>query len=332
MNEVMIKEFEALANQSKNTEGNSFRVRSHFKVLKILKELDFEIENTDQVKDIKGIGKNTLARIKEVLENGYLKGIQKSDEIQDKMKTLKDLERITGIGPVKAKKLFDKNLSLEKILEEYHTGNLSEKFTNHQLLGIKHFHDLEKRIPYEEIQLIDNFMKTEIQKFTNKVEHIICGSYRRKAPTSGDIDILFYSKNAKECEESKTFLPKFLNYLNTSKFLVDHLTSLDSNTKYMGMCKFDNNPVRRIDIRYIPQSSLGAAKLYFTGSGDFNKNMRTFAITKGYTINEYGIYNLKEDKTKGTKMKTKTEEDIFNVLGLDYIEPEMRLPSFTFDK
>ena len=52
-----------------------------------LKELDFEIENTDQVKDIKGIGKNTLARIKEVLENGYLKGIQKSDEIQDKMKT-----------------------------------------------------------------------------------------------------------------------------------------------------------------------------------------------------------------------------------------------------
>ena len=114
MNEVMIKEFEALANQSKNTEGNSFRVRSHFKVLKILKELDFEIENTDQVKDIKGIGKNTLARIKEVLENGYLKGIQKSDEIQDKMKTLKDLERITGIGPVKAKNYLIKICLLKK--------------------------------------------------------------------------------------------------------------------------------------------------------------------------------------------------------------------------
>ena len=80
-----------------------------------------------------------------------------------------------------------------------------------------------------------------------------------------------------------------------------------------------------LNLRWVQQN-------YTLRSGDFNKNMRTFAITKGYTINEYGIYNLKEDKTKGTKMKTKTEEDIFNVLGLDYIEPEMRLPSFTFDK
>ena len=53
-------------------------------------------------------------------------------------------------------------------------------------------------------------MKTEIQKFTNKVEHIICGSYRRKAPTSGDIDILFYSKTPKNVKNRRHFYPNFL--------------------------------------------------------------------------------------------------------------------------
>ena len=98
----------------------------------------------------------------------------------------------------------------------------------------------------------------------------------------------------------------------------------------MGMCKYKNNPVRRIDIRYIPINSVGAAKLYFTGSGDFNKNMRSYANSKGYTINEYGIYKLKADKTKGLKIKTRTEKDIFDVLKIEYVEPENRLPSYKF--
>ena len=98
----------------------------------------------------------------------------------------------------------------------------------------------------------------------------------------------------------------------------------------MGMCKYKNNPVRRIDIRYIPRTSVGAAKLYFTGSGDFNKNMRTYALKNGYTINEYGIYKLKADKSKGLKMKTRTEKDIFDVLKIEYVEPQNRLPNYKF--
>ena len=43
MNEKIISLFEALATQTKQEEGNSFRVRSHYKVIKILKSLDFEI-------------------------------------------------------------------------------------------------------------------------------------------------------------------------------------------------------------------------------------------------------------------------------------------------
>ena len=324
MNEKIISLFEALATQTKQDEGNSFRVRSHYKVIKILKSLDFQINNVDQIKDIKGIGKSTLKRVEEILNTNNLSEIKLQN---NNLNTLKDLERITGIGPVKAKKLFEKGITLEKILQDYKDETLEEDFTNHQLLGIKHFHDLETRIPYKEISTTDKFLKKELLKFSKNFELEICGSYRRKAETSGDIDVLFYSNNENEYLE---FLPTFLEHLNTIGFLVDHLTSLDSETKYMGMCKYKNNPVRRIDIRYIPKNSIGAAKLYFTGSGEFNKSMRTFALKKGYTINEYGIYRLNNGGTKGFIIKTQTEQDIFKVLKLDYVEPKDRIPEYKF--
>ena len=58
--------------------------------------------------------------------------------------------------------------------------------------------------------------------------------------------------------------------------------------------------------------------------------MRTFALKKGYTINEYGIYRLKKDGTKGFRIKTESEPDIFKVLKLDYVEPKDRIPDYAF--
>jgi DNA polymerase beta len=324
MNTKIIENFESLVIQTKQKEGNSFRVRSHYKVIKILNEIDFEIKDARQLSDINGIGKSTIARVDEILKTGKLSEIEINS---NNANTLKDLERITGIGPVKSKKLFDKGMTLESILKDFKNETLNDDFTHHQLLGIKHFDDLEKRIPYKEISMIEKFLKKELGKINKNIDLEICGSYRRKAVTSGDIDVLFFSKTT---DDYDSFLSEFLNHLNTIGFLVDNLTSLDSETKYMGMCKYKNNPVRRIDIRYIPRTSVGAAKLYFTGSGDFNKKMRTYALKNGYTINEYGIYKLKADKTKGLKIKTRTEKEIFDVLKIEYVEPENRLPSYKF--
>jgi DNA polymerase/3'-5' exonuclease PolX len=83
-------------------------------------------------------------------------------------------------------------------------------------------------------------------------------------------------------------------------------------------------------MRCIDLESLAPALLYFTGSGEFNKNMRTFALKKGYTLNEYGIYKLNQDKTKGAKINVKTEEDVFKLLGMPYIEPNARLATVKF--
>ena len=57
----------------------------------------------------------------------------------------------------------------------------------------------------------------------------------------------------------------------------------------MGLCSFNNGPIRRIDIRYMPISSFYTALIYFTGSKNFNKQMRLYAIKLGYKLNEYGL-------------------------------------------
>ena len=100
----------------------------------------------------------------------------------------------------------------------------------------------------------------------------------------------------------------------------------------MGICKGTRAGLgRRIDIRLIPYQSKGAAMLYFTGSGDFNKIMRAEALKKGYTINEYGIYKLKKQgkkMVKGELVPTETEEDIFKVVDMTYLKPEQRVTSY----
>jgi len=73
-----------------------------------------------------------------------------------------------------------------------------------------------------------------------------------------------------------------------------------------------------VDLRVVPAESYGAALAYFTGSKAHNVTMREIAQKKGMKLNEYGLY-------KGKKMIAgSSEKEIYNALGLDYVEPEMR--------
>lgn len=70
----------------------------------------------------------------------------------------------------------------------------------------------------------------------------------------------------------------------------------------------------------MPCESYYSALLYFTGSGSFNKKMRSVAINAGYLLNEYGLF--KRDTKK--MIKVKSEKDIFDILNMEYLEPQFR--------
>ena len=339
MNETLISNFKALAEKEKQADKpNIFRIKAYFKVVKILGELKFEVSSSEQVKDIPGIGAKTLLKIDEILKSGKLEGLDeyKKSDTSDK----KVLEGITGIGPVKAEKLSKDGYTLTKLKSMFASEPeiLKSILTHHQILGVKYYDDLLHRIPYDEITKVNDYLNKILKEVNlkyynpNQYKMQICGSYRRKSPNSGDIDILFYNTKSLNDDTDKEFFNHFLQILVNKKFLKDHLTDPDKvTTKYMGFCSLPRKKLgRRIDMRCIKYSSLPAALLYFTGSGEFNKNMRTFALKKGYTINEYGIFKLNLDKTKGDMISVESEADIFKILNLEYIEPQNRLSTVKF--
>ena len=78
--------------------------------------------------------------------------------------------------------------------------------------------------------------------------------------------------------------------------------------------------IGRIDIRFIPYESFYFAYLYFTGGKDLNRDMRLIASTMGYKLNEYGLYKDGESRS----VKVESEKEIFNILGLNYLQPQDR--------
>ena len=282
-----------------------------------------------------------------------------------------NLQRVNGIGEKTALSFLEKGIKLEDFLGEWDKNfkennhslvpdeilNLTIKDTNmisgvrqqfieskfantkylkhlhySQLIGIKYFHDIQKRIPRKEIAAMEKIIKKIINKLFKDIIIEVCGSYRRVNETSGDIDILITHKSIKEKTDfdnlKDNILLKLIKFLQNIGFLYDHIT-VDGHTKYMGVCKLNECPYRRIDIRFISYNSFAPALLYFTGSADLNKKMRLEAITKGMKLNEYGLYKGVFDKKLNKevfdeKLDTPTEEDIFKFLEMEYLEPTKR--------
>ena len=198
----------------------------------------------------------------------------------------------------------------------------------HQILGVKYFHDMSQKIPRYEVQKAERILISTAQHMNKDIILTICGSYRRGNPKSGDIDCLITHKDIKTQQDMETsqvnILASFVILLTDLGFLVDHLTDY-GKTKYMGFCivkqRGKQNPTaRRIDIRFIPFNSYGSSILYFTGSKKFNTQMRSHALSKGYSLNEYGLKKLSDNIT----IPCKTEDEVFTILQYPYKTPEER--------
>ena len=193
--------------------------------------------------------------------------------------------------------------------------NISDHLNDTQIKGLQYYDDMQVRIPYKEIEKHEVYLKDVLHKIDPKAELTIAGSYRRKRPDSGDIDLLLKASN-------KRIYDKFIDTLVKEGYLTCQLAR--GSKKYMGMGKIDISPChRRIDIMYTKPEEYPFAILYFTGSGDFNVRMREDALKQGYTMNEYSIKHT-DTKRKVDKVFLK-EREIFDFLGYQYLEPEDRI-------
>ena len=142
--------------------------------------------------------------------------------------------------------------------------------------------------------------KLKSLKEVDKVD--VAGSIRRRKETIGDVDFLVISRSPAKVMDYFIKLPGVVKVWSKG------------NTKASVRTKegFD------MDIRVVPKKSYGSALQYFTGSKDHNIATRRIAISKGLKLSEYGLF-------EGKKMiASETEEEIYKILGLPLIDPELR--------
>lgn len=338
-NEKIVEEFEKLIDQIKydidNAESkdkerkHAFRLGRIQKALSIIKKFPKEITSSNDLKGIKWIGKGTLQRIDEILSTGKLSEVSSIEEKSKYFKFIELLEKVVGIGRKTAIKLIEDYdiKSVEELKQAYNDGVI--ELNNKILTGLKYYNVYQENIPRAEIDKIYNYIADVAMKIDPELLLVVCGSYRRLKLTSGDIDILMVHPKIKtklDLITKESYLIKLINELKSQNFLLDALTDKDYETKYMGFCQYKENsikyPVRRIDFEYVPYESYYPALLYFTGSGPFNQRMRQIAKLQGYLLNQNGLYKLKG--TKKIRIKVNSEQDIFEVLGMEYLDPEMR--------
>jgi DNA polymerase/3'-5' exonuclease PolX len=331
-NKLLIDQFEKLNKQIQFNIDNSsdkkqqlvdmFRLQTSKKIIKIIEQFPEKIISVDQLIGIKGVGKGTIKRIEEILKTGKLSEIN-DDIVNDKYhKYLDELAEVFGIGHKTALNLFKKYnvTSIDELKKLYNKGLIT--LSDNVAKGLKYYGKYMEDIPRSETMLYDKLFYKSLYKIDPKLFGIICGSYRRLKTTSSDIDFMIIHPSYKNKNDTIkiNYLYLFIKELEKKGYIIDSFTNPKTSTKYMGLIQLDKkHPIRRLDCRFIPYNSYYSALLSFTGPANFNKTMRQLAIDNGYLLSEYGLYN-----EKGIPFKVKSENDIFKLLGMEYISPENR--------
>lgn len=285
-----------------------FKARAYAKAINGIKDVSGPIAALDDVAAVSGIGQRIREKIGRIIEDGHLAQTETIDTgLHDSMM---DLMRVHGIGPSKAKELVaDHNIRSVEELKDNDNVNL---LTHAQKTGLKYIDDFEKRIPRKELERHEEYIARCVG---GAHEFHVVGSYRRGKKTSGDIDVLIRSNDPK-------LLGHIVQQMVKDRYVVDTMAS--GEFKFMGVCKVKyGRSKRRLDILVTPDDEYPFALLYFTGDAEFNKKMRAWVVAERHlSLSEHGLKDLRTKQL--LRSGCKTERDIFDFLGIRYVEPHDR--------
>ena len=305
--------FSNIAKILKIQNDNVFKIRAYERVADTLENMPMEAETlykSGKLTEIPGVGQAIAQKIGELIETGKLEYYEK---LKKKIPAgVLELTNIPDIGPRKAKLFYDELgidsvEKLEKaalIHELQNLPGMGKKAEENILRGIGLYKKREQRTPLGVALPIAEEIAAELKSLPDVDQMSIAGSLRRCKDTIGDIDILITSRKPEKIME------KFVNLHLVKEILAEGLTKSAILTEQD----------MQVDLRVVPPDSFGAALLYFTGSQAHNVHLREMAVKRGLKINEYGVFQVKDDK----KIAGEDENKMYEILGLRYIEPELR--------
>uniref|UniRef100_A0A7C5VXP6 DNA polymerase beta n=1 Tax=Thermomicrobium roseum TaxID=500 RepID=A0A7C5VXP6_THERO len=291
---------------------NPYRIRAYTTAAQNIRALDVDIEELarqGRLDEIPGVGKALAAKIEEYLQTGklqYYEELKREVPIQ-----AVDLLEVPGIGPARAHLLYEK-LGITTIQE------LLQAAQEHKLRDLPGFGEkLEERIAREAARLMQRTKRLLLGIALPVAEDVVAalrgipavkaidpaGSLRRMKETIGDIDILVGTDDPEAVVDAFIHLPIVKEVLAVGPTRPSILTREDL----------------QVDLRVVAPDEYGSALLYFTGSKEHNIALRTYVQERGWKLSEYGLFD-----ENGTRLASRTEEEIYRLLDMDWIPPELR--------
>lgn len=261
------------------------------------------------LEQIPGVGEHIAGKIVEFIETGKVRAFDKLKRSVSSHVMV--LVKVPGMGPKKLKKLnqvlnIRTIAQLEKACRQHKVARLpgfGEKSEQDILDGIVLFRKSKGRIPLKKAHVIAGrvigFLKKN--RFVRRIS--VAGSLRREKSLIRDIDILVSST------KPANVIDFFVSFPN-QKVLAKGPTKATIVLK----------DGFQVDLRVLPPESWGAGLFYFTGSKNYNIEMRRVAIKKGFKLSEYGLF----DKQSGEMVAGRSEKDICEKLGVPFLRPEDR--------
>ncbi|MFX1592388.1 MAG: DNA polymerase/3'-5' exonuclease PolX [Promethearchaeota archaeon] len=290
-----------------------YKPRAYRRAAQNIEILSEDIENfykKGTLDDIPGVGKSITSKIQEYLETGELKYLNNlRNQIPE---GLQELLKLEGIGPKTAQILHHelgiKNVNeLELSIKKGKLKNIrgfGKKKEINLLQAIELYKSSQERFLLGEILPIAENIKSKLKELKFIINIELAGSIRRRKETIRDIDILVVSMQPQKVMEFFTKLPNIKQVLSSGE---------------MKSTIILNNNIQ-VDLTIIEESSYGSALQYFTGSKEHNIQLRELAKKNNMKLNEFGLFNLEKNK----KIAGAKEIDIYEKLGLRYIQPELR--------
>jgi DNA polymerase (family 10) len=271
-----------------------------------------EMTRAGKVTELRGIGKTIEEKLNALFETGEIPSAAK---LKAKYPPgLVEVTRIPGFGPKKARKLFDqlgvaslddlrKAAEQEKLRDVPGFGPKAEETV---LLALDAGVDLrpKPRLLLSKATEIAESLAEALRENPAAERVEVAGSARRRVEACRDLDLVAASEAPEKLAAAFCELP-----------LIGEVQS----SAAAGVRAVTHNGLS-IDLRIVPPSAFGNLLQHLTGSKQHNESLRTEAVKRGLHVSEYGI----ADDSTGTTHACATEEEVYELLGMEWVPPELR--------
>ncbi|CAG0956144.1 DNA polymerase/3'-5' exonuclease PolX [Phycisphaerales bacterium] len=347
-NESLAQQLDDIARMMELLGEDSFRASAHARAGRLIADLPQDIatlaKDRAAVLALEGIGPKLADKIIEFCTTGRIK--EHDSLVEQVPPGLLAIMQIPGLGPKTVRSLWKDGgvtdlTGLERCIADGSILKLPR-------MGAKAVEKIKANLAFAKTgstrlwlgrayAVADHFLK-HIREHPAVSHAQAAGSLRRGKETIGDIDILVALKKGRDADAAAVG-----EAFRTTPGVVETLAAGETKSSVrvslahdLGRWKLEGQsgeahagPSIQVDLRVLPAASWGSALLYFTGSKEHNVRLRELALSKGYTLNEWGLFPEDDEKSppqaRGVKpVAGKTEEDVYAKLGLSYIPPEAR--------